>query len=531
VLSQDLNTLLTLGRRLDWEPDDLRPRLLQLGWVEGPDGRSHPTLRDYFGWALLKIRDKQGERLSLAPNRAQHEFSRRCGRRNIVLKARQLGVTTWVAARFFLHTITRPGTVSVQVAHDLAAAEELFRIVRRFLENLPERLRKDALKTSRANVRQIVFPQLDSEYRVETAADPNAGRGLTIRNLHCSEVARWPRDPAETLASLLAAVPPDGEVVLESTPRGAGGCFYDQWQHAEEKGYVRHFFPWWWEASYRREAAVVPPLTEEEQELCNQHGLEPAQIAFRREIQAEFRGRAPQEYAEDAERCFLSSGECVFELPVIEQRLASCGEPLETRDNGRLLIWFPPVRANRGQKSWIIGVDPAGGGARGDYACAQVIERSSGMQCAELLGHFTPRELAQWVARLGREYCEALIAVERNNHGHAVLAYLIDRHHYPNLYEENRQVGWLTSRVTRPEMIEHLAVMLADAPALFFSRRLLQECRTFVRHADSSTRAIDGTHDDCVLAMAIAQIVRKADAGGHSRRGTAFQQSVPATEV
>jgi len=51
------------------------------------------------------------------------------------------------------------------------------------------------------------LPHLDSEYRVATAADPNAGRGMTIHNLHCSEVARWPRDGAETLASLRAAVP------------------------------------------------------------------------------------------------------------------------------------------------------------------------------------------------------------------------------------------------------------------------------------------------------------------------------------
>lgn len=529
-MTEDLEALVALGRRLDWEPDDLSPRF-SIGWLERPDRRSHATVRDYLALALLEIRDKQGNRLPLAPNRAQREFSRRCGRRNIVLKARQVGVTTWVAARFFLHTITRPGTVSVQVAHDLASAEELFRIVRRFLENLPERLRKGALETSRANVRQIVFPHLDSEYRVETAADPNAGRGLTIRNLHCSEVARWPRDPAETLASLRAAVPPDGEVVLESTANGAGGCFYDEWQHAEEKGFVRHFFPWWWEASYRRAAVDVLPLSEKEEELVSKHGLEPAQIAFRREVQAEFRGRAVQEYAEDAESCFLSSGECVFDLAVIEQRLANCGEPLEIKDNGRLQIWLPPARASRGQKSWIIGVDPAGGGARGDYACAQVIERFSGMQCAELLGHFTPRELAQWVTRLGREYCDALIAVERNNHGHAVLAYLTDRHHYPNLYEENGQVGWVTSRRSRPEMIEHLAVMLADAPELFFSRRLLQECRTFVRHADTSIGASGGAHDDCVLAMAIAQMVRRADAGGHSRRGTAFQEVFPAPEV
>ncbi len=77
--------------------------------------------------------------------------------------------------------------------------------------------------TSRANVRQMVFPRLDSEYRVETAADPNAGRGLTIQNLHCSEVARWPGDVAETLAAIAGGGAAEGEMVLESTANGAGG--------------------------------------------------------------------------------------------------------------------------------------------------------------------------------------------------------------------------------------------------------------------------------------------------------------------
>ena len=39
------------------------------------------------------------------------------GKRNIVLKARQMGLTTWAAARFFLKTITRPGTLTLEVAH------------------------------------------------------------------------------------------------------------------------------------------------------------------------------------------------------------------------------------------------------------------------------------------------------------------------------------------------------------------------------------------------------------------------------
>jgi len=121
--------------------------------------------------SALQIRAKNGRLRKLTLNRAQQDLERTSTSRNIVLKARQLGVTTYVAARFFVNCITREGTLSVQVAHDQRSAEEIFRIVHRFLDNLPEPLRKGALVTSRANVRQIVFPMLDSEYRVETAAD------------------------------------------------------------------------------------------------------------------------------------------------------------------------------------------------------------------------------------------------------------------------------------------------------------------------------------------------------------------------
>jgi hypothetical protein len=360
---QDTATLLEVGRSLD---------------LVLPSGE---TVRDFLTETVLKIRDKRGRLVAFQLNKAQREYARQCTHRNIVLKARQLGITTYIASRFFLNTITRPGTVTVQVAHDQSSAEEIFRIVHRFLENLPEGLRKGALETSRANVGQIVFPRLDSEYRVETAADPNAGRGLTIHNLHCSEVARWPHDAAATLASLRAAVPPDGEVVLESTPSGAGGCFYEEWQKADEKRYMRHFLPWWWETGYQRLPGVTD-FSEEEAAMVAAYGLTGEQIAFRRALRADFGKLAKQEFAESAMECFLASGECVFEVEQIEQRLAEVGEPVERRENARIEIYYPALAG----REYAIGVDPAGGGSDGDYAAAQVVEIPSGLQCAELRG-------------------------------------------------------------------------------------------------------------------------------------------------
>ena len=123
-MDSDLRLLVEFGRRLDEK------------------NFRGATLRELLMRGWLKIRNKQGQLAPFVLNRAQSEFGRSYGRKNIVLKARQLGISTYVAGRFFLNTITQPGTLTVQVAHDQRSAEEIFRMVHRFLENLPEEMRQ-----------------------------------------------------------------------------------------------------------------------------------------------------------------------------------------------------------------------------------------------------------------------------------------------------------------------------------------------------------------------------------------------------
>jgi hypothetical protein len=402
----DRSDLECLGKALDRHPKSLRG----------------PTMGITMAERLLVVRTREGRPGNLKANKVQRAFENKRGQRNIVLKARQMGLTTWVAARFFLKTITQPGTLTLEVAHTQEAAEEIFRIVHRFLDWLPDGLREGALKTGRANVRQIVFPEIDAEYRVVSAADRNAGRGLTVQNLHCSELARWPGGAADILAGLRAAMAPDGELILESTPQGVGGCFYEEWRKAGETATVRHFFPWWMEPRYHSQAADAASLTDEERLLMATHGLKLAQIAYRRRIRADFRGLTAQEYAEDEESCFLASGESVFELAAVEARLKTALEPVERRKNGELEIWLPPVKG----KEYVVAVDPAGGGSDGDYSAAQVLEMETGLQCAEFAGHVGGLELARFVTRLATEYNGAWLVVERNNHGSGVLALVGD---------------------------------------------------------------------------------------------------------
>jgi hypothetical protein len=462
---------------------------------------------------LLRVRTREGWNRPLRANAAQRTFERRRGERNIVLKARQMGMTTWAAGRFFLKTITQPGTLTLEVAHTQEAAEEIFRIVHRFVDFLPESLREGPLRTSRVNVRQIVFPEIDSQYRVVSAGDRNAGRGLTVQNLHCSELSRWPGDPAETLAGLRASMAPGAEQILESTPDGVGGCFHEEWQKAGETGMVRHFFPWWLEQRYRSKAVDKESLTEEERELMSRNGLDMEQISYRRQIRANFRGLARQEYAEDEESCFLASGDSVFELGAIEARLATMVAPAEVRRNGELEIWLPPLKG----KEYLVAVDPAGGGSEGDYSAAQVLELETGLQCAEFAGHVGGLELARLVTELALEYNGSWLVVERNNHGSGILALIENVCGYGRVYRQGGQLGWLTTSMSRPAALGRLDAGLVERPECFQSRRLLAECRCFVRLPDGGSGARPGTHDDRVMAMAIGLAARAELVGKASR--------------
>jgi hypothetical protein len=457
---------------------------------------------------LLQVRDREGRGRRLRANAAQRAFEHARGQRNIVLKARQMGMTTWVAGRFFLKTITARGVLTVQVAHTREAAEGIFRMVQRFWECLPEDMREGPLRRSKANAGQMCFPVLDSEFRVVSAGDENAGRGLTMQYLHCSEVGRWPGDAGATLAGLRAALAPEGEMVMESTPNGAYGCFYEEWGLAAAKDVVQHFFPWWMEKAYVA-APVAGELREDELLLVASHGLTRAQIAFRRGLEASYRGLRSQEFAEDAESCFKATGECCFDVEAVEKRLALVSEAMEVRRGGALQIWLPPIAG----KEYVVAVDTAGGGADGDFAAVQVIEMDSGLQCAELQQRLGTLELAKVSAALAREYRGALIAVERNNHGAGVLAYLDSVERYARVYEQAGVAGWLTTAGSKPGMVSRMGALLVESAELFYSRRLLGECRTFVSMAGGRTAAASGAHDDCLMAMAIGQAVRAELAG------------------
>ena len=113
-------------------------------------------------------------------------------------------------------------------------------------------------------------------------------------------------------------------------------------------------------------------------------------------MEAGFRGLARQEYAEDADACFLSSGACVFDLPSLDARLRKLLDEPRSASGIVVSCWYGTLPVT-GQE-YLIAVDPAGGGSEGDNSAAQVVDIATGLQCAELQAKLGRSELAHRVA-------------------------------------------------------------------------------------------------------------------------------------
>jgi hypothetical protein len=259
------------------------------------------------------------------------------------------------------------------------------------------------------------------------------------------------------------------------------------------------------EREYVAGAVRREEMREDEQALVEKQGLSAEQIGFRRGLEQRFGVLRAQEFAEDAETCFRTMGACCFEVAAIERRMRELPEPVERRRNGALEVWLRP----RAGRKYVVAVDSAGGGEEGDFAAVQVVELMTGLQCAELRERLRPAEVARLTAELSREYGDAMVVVERNNHGAAVIAYLETDGRAVRLWRDARgEAGWLTTAGSKPGMVALLGAELSSGAQRVMSRRLLAECRTFVSGDGGRMGAAAGSHDDLVMSMAMAMAVR-----------------------
>jgi hypothetical protein len=224
----------------------------------------------HYAKACLKIRQKSGETVPLVFNRSQRELHdkiedqrRRTGRvRIVILKSRQVGISTYLCGRTYWKTTFKKGFQAFVLTQDDDTTTNLFNIVKRYYDNGPDFV-KPIIGAS--NAKQLIFSRLDSGYLVSTAGNKATGRGHTIQVFHGSEVSRWP-NADDHVGGVMRSVPgvDESEVYLESTAQGINNFFHTKWKAAVkgEGDFEYIFIPWYWHEEYVKEAPADwrPPI-------------------------------------------------------------------------------------------------------------------------------------------------------------------------------------------------------------------------------------------------------------------------------
>ena len=514
--------------------------------------------------SFLKIRTKEGELKNFIPNQPQRRLRdkimelREKGEpvRIIILKARQMGFSTYTEADCFHQTVTNKMFNSTIIAHEEQASQNLYNMFKRYYENLPEVLTP---MRKRNNAKELLFenpttddlekrrnPGLQSSVKVATAKNTATGRSQTINYLHASEVAFWD-NPKETFTGLLQCVPrtANSTIIMESTANGVGDYFYDMWQNAVagNNDFVPLFFPWFEMNDYQipfvddeeREKFISEveytfkdqegrTIYTEEKEIMMEHGVSYEQLKWRRWCINNNCGgdveQFHQEYPCTPDEAFIASGRPRFATSVLKQYRKQCTEGdvgrLEEKNgniifvpdkNGDVEIWQHPKE----NEYYCIGADVAEGLITGDFSVAYVGDNDFNV-CMRYRTHIDPDLFGKEIVKIAKYYNDAYVGCENNNHGLTTLK-AIQNEDYWNIfftktYDKiadtiSQKVGWSTNNRTKPLMINKLAEYIRNKWLGIKDRILIQECFTYVIDDKGATNAQEGCHDDTVMALAI----------------------------
>lgn len=353
-------------------------------------------------------------------------------------------------------------------------------------------------------------------------------------------------------------------VFLESTAEGRGNYFHKEYVAAAEgkNNYQPAFAPWWILDTYERDATFedlgklndyelfLVDLMKQGHDTLGHHfpiseEAIPRKLAFYRRKAKDFAAtpeRLPQEYPSTWQEAFIASGKNVFN-PLALQEMEKDATPLEDVDyykitplddrpyeefeleqipfeenetpddftyKAPLKIWEKP----KPYKEYVIGADVAEGLKGGDFSVATVVDISTMEVVARWRGHCDPDKFGEILGALGTYYNYALIGVEVNNHGLTTVQKLRDTF-YTNLYKRDRgydeewetptaNLGWKTDMRTKRLMIDDLIKLVRERVIKDKDIVFINEAFSYVRDERGRMNAEEGSHDDTIMATAIA---------------------------
>lgn len=462
--------------------------------------------------------------------------------RIIVLKARQIGVSTITEALMFSLAMMLNRMSGLVVSHEADSAAHLLAMTNHYWETWRFR---DLYTIRHQSINNLRWDDNGSGIRIATAKNVGAGRSRTIQFLHGSEVAFWP--DAVTLMTGLANSIPDTHpsfIVLESTANGIGGYFYDQWNAAVdgESDFTPLFFPWHQHPQYTAThlqlagetdiASILGALSDEERVL-RALGISDERLIWRRwQIRNKLNNdvmKFHQEYPTTPEEAFVVTGHNVFP----EAELTTCYEPMEPAQgylveeggkvrfqpslDGPLAIYRWPGRDMTRCKYMIAG--DATRSITGDFSCAQVLNRRTWEQVAVFRKKIDPVSFGDQMTLLGRYYNYAILCPEIQGAGDATISRLISLQ-YPFLFEHRKAekipgqpetvYGWWSGVRAKQEAVGNLLKVVVDGGSgaggiVIHDHKTYQEMRAYVSDDKGGFKnGASEKHDDTVTALAIA---------------------------
>ena len=242
----------------------------------------------------------------------QQEYPTMEGIREIILKARQEGMSSFILALFTVDFILRPYSVSICISHRKDATQLLFKKVKFFLESYCKKHGfdlKDYLSTDNRN--SIENRLNNSGFFIGTAGAKVGGRGGTARNVHFSEAAFYMDTQLITAEEMITAttqqVPQSiGMVFIESTANGTGNFYQKEWVRAYEEKlstYKPRFFGW--------------------EEFYSEDWVNEKRKDFPSEA------KWKQEYPRTPEEAFISSGSPYFDNLILDAMLKKNEVPIK----------------------------------------------------------------------------------------------------------------------------------------------------------------------------------------------------------
>ena len=485
---------------------------------------------------LMWVVDKDGQLVKFKLNPQQKYLLTNMEKYNIILKSRQLGISTLAVAYSIYIATTQPHSTCLLMSYSIQSATEIFDKLKQLYSDMAEPFKLPIYNNNR---KELSFTN-GSHIICTTCGNKDVARGATITFAHISEVAFCKDTIQQQLIAIEQALTPHGKILLESTANGMN-YFQEIWAKAErgESMYKPFFFSWIDDKvmfkeeynefcdRYENLHGALPTadtITPEEKMLMSK-GATIKQIVWRRMKIANTSKQAfMQEFPSEPLEAFVSTGANIFNAELLHENLIGIDnfKAINRRNlpntfpvsmkmwlSSGLTVWKLP---QMGEK-YYVGVDTSEG-IGVDYSAIEVINVNC-EQCLEFKSNaIKPYAYAKIVKDVGIFYNNANLVVEKQSAGHTVVDKLVNEYHYKNMYRYMEydarsqcmlpKKGWITSKKTKPMLVNDFVELFETKQMIIKSKDLLQEMKVYEFADDGKMGAITGSHDDLVMAMGMA---------------------------